>query len=243
METIYQKNQNFKPCVLFNEIKWTERKILFQWNCSKRRSNAHRSDQGKVGKKSIKNPRYGLEKTVSNPESLKSYLQQQSIFFRLSSYIEKFIWKLHCYNLSHQRIANAGLVGSVYHNLVTKVLIHKYIAVAKMNKSKYSYVQIKVAKNERHLNSYVELCVETNKYQIYQTELFSIPCLQALPYVVILLGMLFFVYAVIGMQVRYCSSQKLDSNTVIQKVDIIKLFFDTSKTRTTLGFPCGPLSE
>ena len=87
------------------------------------------------------------------------------------------------------------------------------------------------------------VCRNENKYQIYQTELFSIPCLQALPYVVILLGMLFFVYAVIGMQVRHCSSQKFDSNTVIQKVDITKLFFDASKTRTTLRFPCGPLSE
>lgn len=67
-----------------------------------------------------------------------------------------------------------------------------------------------------------------NQYQINQTELLSIPRQQALPYVVILLGMLFFVYAVIGMQVRYCTSQKFDNNNVMNRVDVIDLFFNTS---------------
>lgn len=60
---------------------------------------------------------------------------------------------LHCYNWPGQEIASADPGGPVYHNLITNELIHKYIAIGKLNKSKWNHVQIKIGKDERILNT------------------------------------------------------------------------------------------
>ena len=76
METIYQKIKILNHAFCLMRLNGLKEEYCSS-EIAPKSSNAHLSDQGKVGKKSIKNPRYGLEKTVSNPESLKSYLQQQ----------------------------------------------------------------------------------------------------------------------------------------------------------------------